>query len=79
VLRNWQSLQDLGLDTDMRRDVYEKVQTMTLDDVVAYQQGTIKGRNYHICVLGDPAQLDLEGLARWGRIEQLTTEQIFGF
>ena len=79
VLRYWQSLQDRGLDTDIRRDVFEKVQTMTLNDVVRYQQEAIKGRTYHTCVLGDPTQLDLEGLARKGRLVQLTPEEIFGY
>ena len=79
VLRYWQTLQDMGLDTDIRRNVFEQVQKMTLDDVVAYQQSAIKGRSYHTCVLGDPEQLDLENLAKWGRIERLTTEQIFGY
>lgn len=79
LLRYWQSLQDLGLDTDIRRDVFNKVQDMTLGDITRYQQQNIKGRNYHTCVLGDESQLDMESLARWGRIVRLTTEEIFGY
>ena len=79
LLRYWQSLQDNGLDTDIRRDVFEKVQHMTLDDITRYQQQTLKGRNYHTCVLGDENQLDMEALAHWGRIVRLTTEEIFGY
>ena len=79
LLRYWQSLQNLGIDTDIRRDVFNKVQDMTLDDITRYQQQNIKGRNYHTCVLGDESQLDMESLARWGRIVRLTTEEIFGY
>ena len=52
---------------------------MTLDDITRYQQQTLKGRNYHTCVLGDENQLDMEALAHWGRIVRLTTEEIFGY
>ena len=79
VLSYWQRLQDLGLSEDIRRNVYEQVSAMTLDDVVAYQQQYIKGRTYKTCVLGNEAELDMESLTRWGRIERLTTEQIFGY
>ena len=50
-----------------------------MKSIICHQQQNIKGRTYHTCVLGDPEQLDLENLAKWGRIERLTTEQIFGY
>ena len=79
VLRYWRYLQDLGLSEDIRKKVYDEVSKMTLDDIVAYQQKYIKGRTYSTCVLGNEAELDMENLAKWGRIERLTTEQIFGY
>ena len=79
VLGYWQRLQDLGLDSDIREKVFNEVQGMTLDDVVAYQQQNIKGRTYSTCVLGNEAELDMDSLANWGTIVRLTTEQIFGY
>ena len=79
VLRYWESLQDVGLNTDIRRDLFNKVQDMTLADVTRYQQQNLKSRSYYTCVLGDESQLDMDALARWGRIVRLTTEEIFGY
>lgn len=79
VLDYWQRLQDLGFNEDIRKNVFEEVSKMTLDDVVAYQQKHIKDRTYSTCVLGNEAELDMERLAERGRIERLTTEQIFGY
>lgn len=79
VLSYWQRLQDLGLSEDIRKNVFDKVSQMTLDDIVAYQQQYIKDRTYKTCVLGNESELDMESLAKWGRIEHLTTEQIFGY
>ena len=52
---------------------------MTLADVVAYQQANVKDRKYITCILGRESDLDMESLAKWGRIIRLTQEDIFGY
>lgn len=68
-----------GLDHDINADVFEALQNMTLEDVVKYQENNIKGRTYYYSILGDPDDLDLEALRKLGRVELLTTEEIFGY
>lgn len=69
----------LGLDTEERHLVYDALQGMTLDDVVRFQQSTVKDGVYHYGILGDPEDLDLEALGKIGRVVILTPEQIFGY
>ena len=69
----------LGLDTEERHLVYDALQGMTLDDVVKFQQSTVKDGVYHYGILGDPEDLDLEALGKIGRVVILTPEQIFGY
>jgi predicted Zn-dependent peptidase len=69
----------MGLDYDRARDVFEKVQTMTLDDVKAVQQQWVKDRNYYYLILGDSKNLDLNYLRTLGPITFLSQEQIFGY
>ncbi len=70
---------DLGLDTDRRIAVFEALPSITLDDVVKFQQDNVKGRTYYYCILGDPKDLDLDTLGKLGRVVMLTTEDIFGY
>lgn len=79
VLWNYISACDKGLDYDINRLLFENVQTLTLDDVAAYQQANIKGRTYHIGILGDETQLDMNFLKGYGPLHRLTPAQIFGF
>ena len=67
--------------TDFNRTeaIYNAIQTMTLEDVVAFQQSHIKGRNYLYCILGDRNDVDMKYLKRLGKIEFVTPEQIFGY
>ena len=79
VLWYYLSLQRLGLDYDTERNVYEKVQTLTLDDVVKFQQENVKGRTYTIGILGRESDFDMEALSKFGTIRKVTTEEIFGY
>ena len=71
--------EELGLASDTRKQLFEAVQAMTLDDVVAYQQKNVKGRNYTTCILGRESDLDMESLEKWGKIVRLTQQDIFGY
>lgn len=69
----------LGLDTEERHLVYNALHGMTLDDVIKFQQSTVKDGVYHYGILGDTEDLDLEALGKIGRVVILTPEQIFGY
>ena len=79
ILSYYLSQEDLGLTEDTRRQLYEAVQAMTLDDVVAYQQANVKDRKYITCILGREADLDMKSLEKWGKIIRLSQEDIFGY
>lgn len=79
ILWNYVYAQDLGLSTDSRKELYEKVQSMTLADVKAFQEKWVKGRQYTYCVLGDEKDLDMKGLSKFGPVRKLTQEELFGY
>ena len=67
--------------TDFNRTeaVYNSIKTMTLADVVAFQQSHIKGRKYAYCILGDKNDVDMKYLKTLGAVEFVTPRQIFGY
>ena len=79
VLWSYLDAQDLGMTTDSRKDLYEKVQTMTLPEIKAFQEKWVKGRTYIYCVLGDEKDLDIKSLSKYGPIQRVTKEEIFGY
>jgi len=79
VLWSFIAAQDLGMKEDSRIKLYNDVQTMTLKDIVNFQNKWIKNRTYTYCILGDEKELDLEKLKEVGPIIRLTTEDIFGY
>ncbi len=78
----WKYIGDMRFGiTDFNRTerVYNAIQTMTLDDVVAFQKSHIKDRNYVYCILGDKNDVDMNYLKSLGKVEFVTQEQIFGY
>lgn len=79
VLNSYIQLRRLGLLEDRDRQIFEKVQTMTLDDVKATQQQWVKDRPYTYGILGDIKNLDLNFLKTLGPIRTVSQEEIFGY
>ncbi len=79
ILFDYQSAQKLGLDYDIRRDIYSEVRNLSMEDVKAFHNKYIKGSQYTILVLGDKEKLDVDALSKYGTVEYLTLEDIFGY
>ncbi len=79
VLWSYLNLRDLGLSEDRDRQLFEKVQAMTLADVKAAQEQWVKDRKYVYGILGDIQDLDLNYLKTLGPIRTVSQEEIFGY
>lgn len=69
----------LNLNTDINKLVFDKVQNMTLQDVINFQKKYIKGKKYHTAILGNEKELDMNDVAKYGSIVRLSTKDIFGY
>lgn len=79
ILFNYLSAQKLGLDHDIRKDVYEKVPAMNFAEIKTFQEKHIKNKKYTIAVLGKKESLDIKTLEKYGNVTYLTLEDIFGY
>ena len=70
---------DMGLTETRDRNIYETVQTLTLEDVKATQEKWVKDRTYVYGILGDIKDLDTKYLRTLGPVQVLTLEEIFGY
>ncbi len=79
ILNSFLAAQKLGVDHDLRKDVYEKAMQMSINDIKKFQNDNIKDSNYTILVLGDVNKLDMKTLEKYGSVSTLTLEEIFGY
>jgi predicted Zn-dependent peptidase len=79
ILFNYIDAEKFGLKTDIRKDIYSKVTTMTYDDVKKFQDEKIKNKPASILILGKKELLDIKTLEKYGTVKYLTLKDVFGY
>ncbi len=70
---------ELGLTEPREKQIFEKMESLTMDDLLATHAKWIKGRTYHYAILGDTKDLDMNFLKTLGPVKQVSLEEIFGY
>lgn len=79
VLFNYLNAQKLGLNEDIRKHIYDNVSSLTFEDIKKFHNSNVKDSKYTIMVLGNRDKLDMETLQKYGKVEFLTLDDIFGY
>lgn len=79
VLQNYIDAEEFGYTTDKRKEIFEKLPSLTLDDVVAFQKEYVKDKPRTYCILGDIKSLDMEYLKKIGPVRIMTAEELFNY
>jgi hypothetical protein len=69
----------LGLDHDVRKDIYDGVDKITLTDIKKFHNDNLKDKKWNIKLIGSKKKLDMETLKKYGNIKELTIKDIFGY
>lgn len=79
IFWNYLSNQKLGLNYDIRKDIYEKTPKITIKDLDNFFNSRIKGKKYAFMLIGNRDKIDFELLKQFGEVKELTLEEIFNY
>jgi predicted Zn-dependent peptidase len=79
ILFNYLNSKKLGLEYDIRKDIYTEVPLLTIGKIKEFHDRYVSGLNYNIMVLGDRDKLDMNVLNQYGEVKFLTLDEIFGY
>lgn len=79
ILFSYESAMKLKINTDVNKDIYAIVPTLTFNDLKAFQDKYLKNKNFTILILGNKKDLDIKTLENYGKIEYLNLTDIFGY
>ena len=68
-----------GIDYDIDEKIYNALPSLTMNDIVKFEQLNMAHKPYRYIILGDEKQLDMKLLEKIGPVKRLTTEEIFGY
>jgi predicted Zn-dependent peptidase len=69
----------MGITYDLRKDVFEQVPNMKISDLLAFDQKYLKDKKFDILVIGKKNEIDTKTLEKYGKIEYLKLNEIFGY
>ncbi len=79
ILFTREEAQKLGINHDIRKDVYENIEHLGFEDIAAFHRQRFADKKYTLLVLGKKENLDMDTLGRFGKVTTLTLEEIFGY
>ncbi len=79
ILFAYEQAGKLGLNRDIRKDVYSKLPSMTFTNVKDFYSRYVKNGKYTMLVVGSKDRINLEDLSRYGVVKELTLEEVFGY
>ena len=71
--------QKMGLNSDIRQEIYTKIPSLTLNDVVVFVNTYLKDKTKTYVILGNEKDLDFKALEKYGEVIKLSKEDIFGY
>jgi predicted Zn-dependent peptidase len=79
IFFNQLGLKKLGFDYDIRKEVYNNIQNLTLNATNDFFNKEVKTKKYNTAIIGKKESLDFEALKKLGDIEEVTLEEIFNY
>ncbi|MFZ4401645.1 MAG: M16 family metallopeptidase [Bacteroidales bacterium] len=79
VIWNYLNARKFEQNYDIRKDIFIKTATMTLNDVKAFNTTYIKNKTKSYVVLGKETEMKFDELGKFGNLKKLSQKDIFGY
>lgn len=69
--------QQMGYEGDPATEKLPKIDALTFDDIVKFYEENIKSKPYAIAIMGNPKDIDLKKLEKYGKVVKLNERKLF--
>ena len=69
--------QQMGYKGDPAEENLPKIDALTFDDIVKFYEENIKGKPYAIGIMGNPKDIDLKKLEKYGKVVRVNERKLF--
>jgi predicted Zn-dependent peptidase len=68
-----------GLDRDIRKDVYEKFEQVSFEDLQHFAKENFAGKPFTYCIVASEKKIKPDTLSKYGQVKKLSLQEIFGY
>lgn len=79
IFFNQLNLKKLGIDYDFRKDIYNEIKALNLEELTDFYNQKLKPLKYNTAIIGKRETLNQSSLEKIGVFRELSLEEIFGY
>ena len=79
IFWTYEGLKDRGMTENNKKEMYEAIQKMTIQDLKNFFNDNIKGSNYDLMVIGNKNDVDIKALEKFGNVKELDVDYLFNY
>jgi predicted Zn-dependent peptidase len=79
VIYSYLSAKKKGLSNDIRKEIYEAYNKLTVDDLYTYHQNAIAKQPYTYCIVASEKKINVDDLKKYGEVKKLGLTELFGY
>jgi predicted Zn-dependent peptidase len=79
IIFNYLTARRKGLQEDVRKKIYSAVDAIGYNELKQFHSENIAGKPYTYCVVASEKKLPTETLAKYGEVQKIGLEQLFGY
>ena len=79
IIFKYLSSKRLGVESDMRKTVYETVNSLSFSDIKKFHDQELARKPYTYCVLASEGKVNMDDLKKLGEVKKVSLEEIFGY
>ena len=79
IFFNHLRLKKLGVNYDLRKDMFNEIEKLSLGDLTQFYNSNIKPIDFNVAIIGKRENLDMQSVGKMGTFKELTVEEIFNF
>ncbi len=79
VIFSYLAAQKLGLNNDIRKQVYDNINKLSFADVKKFHDENLANKPYTYCILASEKKISNDDLKKIGTVKKLSLEELFGY
>ena len=79
ILSYYLNAEKRNIDYDIRKNIYEEVKNMSFENLLSFHKKYIKNKSHNILLIGNKENIDFKNLRKYGKVEEISLETLFGY
>lgn len=79
IIYNYLGAQRKGLDHDIRKSVYESADKLSYNDLKKFHTDNMSDKAYTYCVVASEKKVKEEDMKKYGKLQKVSLEELFGY